>query len=309
MYDTINLRLLNHGNNDYAKNILPYLEEVAEHYLQNQRTITGNVGRLYIEASKTELKIRGGSICKWYLGDNFQTMRKTDMKAAIEKLSDIIHVPIKKAEVTRIDIGQNFLMRFCPVVYLGYLGDLSRTQRLQQSNGLYYKTDRRILCFYDKIKESKYSQKIPPLYKDKNILRYEIRFCKNIAYQMGVNELRAEMLYNGRFYISLLNRWRDNYNNIQKIKKSSMGFSKVKTKRDLYKMGVATYIGIRGGTLKVIEDINELFYKGGITKAQAYDLKQAVKEAGEFNPDVVDGSDDVIEELSTKVNEAIKYYL
>lgn len=308
MYDTINLRLLSEHPNDFKKVVINYLENIGEHYYTDQQTITGDIGRLKVIVSERELKIGGGSICKWFLGDNFKTMRRADMKAAVEKLSDIMHVPIKKAEVTRVDIGQNFIMKFCPMAYFIHLGGLIRTDRLEQPNGLYYNTSRRKLCFYDKNKESRNKQEIPILYRGENVLRYEIRYCNNIAYQLKTNRLTAETLYNGTFYISLLNRWRDTYNSIQKIKSTSINFNMIKTKRELHKAAISLFIEKMGGEAKVTEDIKEALIKKRITKKQAYDLRQAIKEAGEGNNNIVE-ENNIIEELNTKVNEAVKYYL
>lgn len=63
-----------------------------------------------------------------------------------------------------------------------------------------------------------------------------------------------------------------------------------------------------GGETKVTEDIKEALIKKRITKKQAYDLRQAIKEAGEGNNNIVE-ENNIIEELNTKVNEAVKYYL
>ena len=63
-----------------------------------------------------------------------------------------------------------------------------------------------------------------------------------------------------------------------------------------------------GGEKKVTEDIKEALIKKRITKKQAYDLRQAIKEAGEGNNNIVE-ENNIIEQLNTKVNEAVKYYL
>ncbi|MDZ7936354.1 MAG: phage/plasmid replication protein [Emticicia sp.] len=56
-----------------------------------------------------------GSLSKWFLGDNIQTLTRGDMKRATEKLSDTLHLPMSKAKVGRIDLAKNLLMKFKPV--------------------------------------------------------------------------------------------------------------------------------------------------------------------------------------------------
>ena len=126
MYDTVNFRLLQSeaGGVDFLAEMPCFLENVGIHDYNGEAVITGSLNGLKISLNKYQMKIKEGSLCKWYLGDNFQTMGRCDTQRAIEKLSDTLHVPMSKATVTRLDIAQNFITRHPPEVYLNHLGAL-----------------------------------------------------------------------------------------------------------------------------------------------------------------------------------------
>ncbi len=310
MYDTVNFRLLQSkaGSVDFLAETPCYLENVGEHNYNGEMVITGNHKGLRISLNRYQMKIKGGSLCKWYLGDNFQTMGRGDTQRAIESLSDALHVPMGRATVTRLDIAQNFITKHPPEVYFNHLGILKHAERLQMPSGLYYSGNGWKLCFYNKyLEQNKQGEPVPELYKGRNVLRYEQRYTKRIASQLKVCEVTGEMLYNETFYIDTLNRWRDTYKAIPKINDISINFQAMKTKQQLYKMGVLSLTEKAGGQLQMIEQINEAQKRGELTKKQAFDLKQAIKEACKIR-DGLTIPNEAIKELDKKVNEAVMYY-
>lgn len=310
MYDTVNFRLLQSeaGGVDFLSEIPCCLENLGEHNYNGETVITGSLNGLKVSLSRFQLKVKDGSLCKWYLGDNFQTMGRGDTQRAIEKLSDTLHVPMSKATVTRLDIAQNFIMRHPPEVYLNHLGQLRFATRLQEPNGLYYDQTGGRLCFYDKNREQKSHKKtIPELYEGKNVLRYEQRYTKRIASQFRVSEVTGAMLYDEAFYVSLLNRWKDTYGAIQKINDISLNFQAMRTKQQLYKMGVLSLIEQVGGQLQMLNQINEAQRMGELSKKQAFDLRQAINEACKTREGLT-VPNEAIQELDKKVREAVKYY-
>ena len=283
MYDTVNFWLPQSkaGGVDFLTETPYYLENVGEHIYNNgEIVITGNLNGLKIILKEHQMKIRDGSLCKWYLGDNFQTMGRGDTQKAIERLSDTLHVPIREAIVTRLDIGRNFETRFPPEVYFNHLGSLRNFIRLKEPNGIYYCQSSKQLCFYDKIAEPKaHKAFIPKQYEGKNVLRYELRYLERIAAKLHMKEVTAAMLYDEAFYIGLMNRWGDAYMAIQKINDASLNFQAMKSKSQLYKMGVVSLTEQVGGLLQMIEQIKEFQKRGELSNKQAFDLRQAVNDA------------------------------
>ena len=260
MFDSVNFKLTQAEVNgiDFLSEIPCHLDEVSEHLYDGTLIVMGRVGGLKVSLNRFQVKVGNGSLCKWYLGDNFKTMGRGDAERAIEKLSDYLHLPIDKAIVTRIDLAQNFIMEHPIGVYLNHLGPLSHAKRLEQPDGLYYYMQGGCLCIYDKNKEQKSKhESVPSLYESRNVLRYEQRYTNRIATRLNVPEITGALLYNEIFYIDLLNRWRDSFKKIEKINDYTFNFNAMRTKQDLYKMGVLSLIEQAGGQIKSGENLQK----------------------------------------------------
>ena len=293
---------------DFLSEIPCYLENVGEHNYNDMVTITGSIGGLKVSLNRYQIKIKDGSLCKWYLGDNFQTLGRGDTERAVEKLSDMLHVPVSRATVTRLDVAQNFIVRHPPEVYLNHLGTLKYSTRLQEPHGIYYCRTGGRLAFYDKNREQKSNgESIPELYQDRNCLRYELRYTKRVANQFGVEEVTGAMLYDEHFYIKLLNQWKSAYLEIEKINDIQLNFQAMRTKQQLYKMGVLSLVEQAGGQMQMISQITEAQKRGELTNKQAFDLKQAIKEACKVKEGLT-VPNEAIKELNGKINDAVKFY-
>ncbi len=310
MYDTVFLRLIQDNTRrvDFLTELPCILEDVGEHNYSGFPFITGSLNGLKVTASRYQLKIKDGSLCKFYMGNNFQTMGRCDTQKAIEKLSDTLHLPMGKAKVTRMDIAQNFILKHPPDVYFNHLGALRYANRLQEPTGLYYCLNGGRLCFYDKNQEQKsHREEIPDLYKGRNVLRYERRYTQRIASKFGVKEVTGALLSNEVFYVEVVKRWKADYQAIQKINDVTINFQAMKTKQQLYKMGVLSLIEKAGGQLEMISHINEAQKRGEISKKQAYDLRIAVNEACQINGEIT-APNEAIHELDKKIIEAARFY-
>lgn len=310
MYDTVNFRLLQSEARgvDFLAETPCYLENVGEHYYSGEVVITGNLKGLKISINRYQLKIKDGSLCKWYLGDNFKTMGRGDVEAAIEKLSDTLHLPICKATITRLDVAQNFIVKHPTAVYLNHLGMLKYAKRLQEPDGLYYHRRLERLCFYDKSKEQREKgEAIPELYKGRNVLRYEQRYTQRLPTQFNVADVTGALLYDEAFYIGVVQRWRDTYKAINKINDITLNFQAMKSKQQLYQMGVLSMVERVGGEVEMMNQINEAQKRGELTAKQAFDLRKAVKDACKIK-DGLTVPNEAIQELDKKVSEAVRYY-
>lgn len=310
MFDTVDFRLTRceYDRVDFLSEVPCYITDVSVHHYSNGDVITGSLGNLKVCCNEYQIKIKDGSLCKWYLGDNLQTMGRKDTERAVEKLSDLLHLPMDKAQITRMDVGQNFIMRYSPKVYLNHLGELKGAVRLEEPNSLYYSKQGYELCFYDKIREQKAKKEsLPELYENRNVLRYEQRYTGRLAKRLGVPEIKAFMLYDETFYIDLLNRWRDDYKSITKINDIQLNFECMRNRKDLNKMGVLSLVERTGGLNAMLMQIAEAQQQGKLNKKQAYDLRQAVKSACCVKDGLV-VENKAIAELSKKVVEAVRFY-
>jgi hypothetical protein len=113
MYDNIDFRLRNTDvpGIDFLSETPCCFEVEAENVFNGETVIAGKLGNFAVTVGQGVVNIKNGSLCKWHLGDNFQTLGRSDAKRAIEKLSDTLHLPVNKATVARLDIAQNFIVR------------------------------------------------------------------------------------------------------------------------------------------------------------------------------------------------------
>ena len=128
-----------------------------------------------------------------------------------------------------------------------------------------------------------------------------------MATQLNVAEVTGALLYDENFYIRLLNGWRDDYKSIQKLNDTTLNFQAMRTKQDLYKMGVLSLMERTGGQMEMFNQITEAQKRGELTSKQAYDLRQAVNDACSIR-ESISAPNEAIQELDKKVNETVKCY-
>ena len=308
-FDTVNFRLTkDDSDTDFLSETPCYLQDVNEHYFANGNTVlTGNLSGYTVSISDNQIKIKDCSLCKWHLGDNFKEMTRGDTKQAVERLSDLLHLPIDKAAVTRLDFALNIITKHPTDVYFGHLGTLNHYKRLVQPDGVYYCQNTEKYVLYDKVKEQrKAGAVIPDLYQNKNVLRIEQRYLNRIGDRLKT-AVKGETLYNETFYNRLLYRWRDTYNDIAKINDEKINLSIMKTKKDLNRLGILALIERFGGQVEFLAQITELQKRGELSKKQAYDLRTAIKKAMVTNERIT-APNEVITELDGKVKRAVKFY-
>lgn len=314
MLDTVNFKLTQAEVEgvDFLNEITPYLnpDGVALHDYNGQQVVTGKTGNLSVSISPYQVRVKDGSLCKWMLGDNYQGMGRADIKRAVERLSDTLHLPMDRAIITRLDVGLSIPVREPTANYFNHLGVLNYAKRLANDGSLYYyrHSQAERLCFYDKNREQRDNREaIPNLYRGVNVLRYEQRYMARLPSLLGVAQVTGAMLYDEGFYITLLNRWRDAYRAIRKVNEITLNFQAMKTKRDLQTMGVLAMVERVGGEVEMIAHINEAQKRGDLTAKQAFDLRQAVKSACKVR-DGLTAPTEAITELDKKIAEAIRYY-
>jgi hypothetical protein len=323
MIDSIDLKLTEReaGKTDFLQAAQYFDIVTGEHRFDNgEYVVSGYIGNVlensYFETTSSSrgVSIKGGSLCKYHLGNSFQTLTRQETKKAIELLSDLLHLPVDKARVSRFDIAQNIILQNPVEVYYNHLGELKNCKRSPvtdgsgNTEGIYYFGSNTLCCFYNKLNErKKKGQPIPELYQNRNVLRYEQRYKSRLAKTLNVETVTAEMLYSEAFYIEILNRWRDNYFAIKKTNDITLNFGLMKGKKDLYNLGVLALVEMQGGELNLKSQIQEAQKSGKLSKKAAFDLKQAVDAACKEKEGITAKSE-AITELDKKIVEAVKYY-
>src|ERR1035438_207496 len=110
MYDNIDFKLsIEEAQGIDFLNVIPgRLSRQSEtKFSDGAVSITGYLESAKIQVTAQAVKVKDTSLCKWFLGDNFQGLTRGDVRRAVERLSDELHLPMNRANITRIDIAQN----------------------------------------------------------------------------------------------------------------------------------------------------------------------------------------------------------
>ncbi|MDD4993493.1 MAG: hypothetical protein PHR83_14805 [Paludibacter sp.] len=311
MYDNVDFKIksIDVAGVDFLSQIPLHFDVTGEHWFNGENVVTGNLDGYKISVSRSGVNVKDGSLCKYLVGDNFQTLNRKDVKLAIEKLSDTLQLPFDRATITRIDVAQNFIVNHPTAVYFNHLGNCLQYIRLEQPNGLYFTNPKGLLLFYDKTKEQRSKGHIiPELYCDRNVLRYEMRHKARLKDTFKVERVTGAMLYEEAFYKGIIDRWQKSYENIQKINDVTINFEAMKGKKEFDLIGRLCLIQQQGGELAMIKQIVEAQKKGELTRRQADELKAAIRSTCELKMDINKRSD-VIVELDKKVRDAVRFYL
>lgn len=290
---------------NFIKNVPQYLTFITSQGVNLAGAyISGYIDNVKVNITAERVVLSDFSLCKYWLGDNFKTLTKGDTEQAIEKISSILHLPIPRATITAIDFANNFIMQHPERVYYPYLGQAKYYSRLEQPNGLYYKNNLRQLVFYGKEYEQRIKrQPIPELYRNRNVLRYELRLRRQLRKQLKRNEITAGMLSDEVFYIDLLKKWKNEYLAIQKINSKLIGMKPTGSKKVLIE-NLALFTILEMGQAQVLDKVKEWQLSGEINKKQAYDLRTYIKELTKVPID--DMGNELINELNKKIKEAAR---
>lgn len=297
MYDNIDATVYKNicPGTDFIKTVPQYLTNVSNHGVsQFGEYVTGYLDNLKVSISENRVKVYDSSLCKYFLGDNFKTLTKGDTKRAIEKISDCLNLPFHLANVTRIDFAQNLIMQFDEKIYYPYLGEAQYYNRLEQNNGLYYNNQLRQMVFYGKEYEQRAKrQPVPELYKNRNVLRYEIRFKKQLRQQFKQPEITAGLLSDEAFYSNLVKRWKNEYLAIQKINSKLINMKPTGSTKELVdNMAFLSLINL--GQPIFLNIVKEWQKKGVITKGEAKRHREKIMALAK-NPIAEKGNDLIIE--------------
>lgn len=297
-----NINLINTSNfNNYSQ----------QRFESGLITTNGNLKNMRISFNSNYLKIQG-SLCKYYKGENQSTLTHKEIVDAIELLGEELEIPIWFGKLSRIDIGENFIMSLPASSYYNRLAKASKYRnRLEQSSGLYYtngKNCRKKIVFYDKTKEQGKNQVIP-LYCNKNLLRYEVCLMKELDKILNTSDLLVSNLKEQSFYQQLVTIWYDEFKSIQKCRdvisfQDNVLYSTKKFKTQLAVLGMNS-IGGYGEVLKIVEQgKREKKFESG---KQKMDLMKMLKDLNETTCLTI--KNDLIMELEEKIEEVAKNIL
>lgn len=284
MYDTVHFLLTAESveggfSEEVVKKVYNALSNTVggKHLITKEPCFYGNLGNWKIRMSESRLTVKG-SLCKFIMGNQFDLMLPGDVNCGIAKLSEILGVPMEKAHIRRLDIARNIKTEYKPELYWPYLSKLGRFARLEQDNGLYFRTVMCELAFYDKIREMKRKKAVIPLrFRESRLLRYELRFKKDVAKQLNVASVTGATLMEESFYSRMEEEWEQRYYSIVKVRDGGGVPEDVSNPREFQKF--LEYAGIQklGGETKVRDLIDRGRKQGKWSPVQASRMRQHLK--------------------------------
>ena len=307
MYDSVKLYLPEErAGTELLAHTPQLLECTTEHFRAGKVVISGYLNNLKVAVSNEGLSVNG-SLAKYWMDDNIQTLRRQDTEQAIESLSDELHLPVSEANVSRVDFAHNFIMRYEPEVYYNYLGESQYFKRFNQPESLYYNNGNRVKLFYDKKSEAKAkAYELPEIWRGKHILRYEIRYKRRLSKQFKEPEVKAGTLPDEQFYIKLVDRYVSDYQDIHKNPQIHFDIEKMSSPKEFWRQ-LALMKVEEIGQNKLMELIDEWRAKDVFSKPEYYSrLKKEIRELCKKNE--TSESVPVIEELDSKISALKRYY-
>jgi len=308
--DTIGLTLKSDivSNIDLMAEIPLHLTSITYDGLSyGKPTVNGKFHNFDVSINEHRIKIGNASLTKYFLGSSLSMMDRSSIKEAIEKMSDALHLPIEKADVTKFHYARNLMLKNDVGLYLPYLGKSGRYNRLEQPFGINYKITGKEVAIYDKIRETRYRKEpIHPLYNDRYMMRIESRFENNLCKHFNRTIITSKTLYDEDFYMKVNDEWYKDYLSIDKIKTTKIDMQQVRTKEQMKLLGVLSLVQLEGGKTQSIQNLKERYLKKELTKKQYYDLRGLIEQSSSLKLQTIES--DLMIELNQKVKESVRYY-
>ena len=313
MYDTVNF-WIDRENTPKGNpfDVCPYLFDITEHHSSESggHWLTGYLGNYQATINPYGIKLNG-SLPKLLKQSNIYYLTIEEAKQAIEYLSDSLHVDINKAELKRVDVSTGIPTKRPPHEYYPFLGNKIHFKRIETATDtLYYNTYKKVLCFYDKVKEVKKKKAIiPPTLAGCNLLKYELRFVHKLKQQFGQTETpTGRLLCNPEFYRWIVEQWRQEFISINKINQISNYMSdNVKTPKEVENALLAYYIQKAGGQSEINRIMAVAKGKELFKDPKAYTRLKTKLNEHLTAQTTIDNKNDLITELDGKINDIAKY--
>ena len=266
-------------------------------------SIGGNYKGIQIKITESKIYLHG-SLSKFALGDNIQTLNRRSTMDAVNSLSEAFKMNFGDMNLTRIDIANNFIMKHPPEVYWDKLGELRYFNKIIHNNGVYFTKSNEQLLLYGKLQEYKVKGlEIPSIYKSLNMLRYEYRLMGRISKTLKKNEVKIMNLYEEEFYMNLLKIWQDKYFQITKLNNISM--KPTSSAKQLEQIFASMFIQSMGQD-KCLNMVREWQKTNFLDRKIAYDMRNKIrllnnlKDFSEESPH--------IKELDEKIKDSISNF-
>ena len=291
---------------DSVKIIIPG-QRVTENVISNINPLFHGVAGCYKNLRLRDVAaglIIDGSLPKFYLGNNAESLSRGEIRYALEKIEDECHILLKGGLVWVLEFGRTIPVDNPASCYLSSWCELPRFQKVVygSSETVLFQQQCKSYTGYDKVCEMKGRKEVFPLNSSFGV-KLEFKIKKGVA--KFFNKAIAPFdLADQVVYRRLVKKWGDLYFSILKKRTAYLNFndSVITSKRLLERfaaVGLSEY-----GPDRALEGIDIEFQKGKIDKCTRSRLRKTVRDFS--RNDCLYYSDDYITELNQKVAEAIR---
>ena len=252
-----------------------------------------------------------GSLAKFHLGSNIETLARKPTARAVEHLSDALNQPMARARVFRVDLAQTFAMEKPPSEYIRFFLAPPRMSRHDYpGETLTFSNTLRSILFYDKLAEMRRkrerfddrdeNERPSRFHGRSNLLRYEVQFKKSLGRAFHETELRAASLSEPEFYEKMTRKWEEQYFKLGRVCLIGQPVRGTTVKS---RVNFLAAIGLRDyGPQRYFDDIETDLRAGLIDKYQAVRLRKNGREL--LRVEGITAAGDPLEELDAKVRQA-----
>jgi len=220
-----------------------------------------------------------GSLSQFYYNSG-ESLKWSNVKAALEKLEDYLQIKLKGLTLNRIDLESTFVVNKKPSTYYDFLGNRSRFFRNQSLHSLTYSNKNRKLIFYDKKSQisnlSKQDEKLT-----EEFMRFETSyrsgFIKQLHNKYGFDR-SIDSLTDSAVQNFLTHKWFEEYKAIKQEHRPSFQCdinAVADVNRAIYLEGVEAL-----GGRKTVEDMIDRLRKSNpnLTARTVYNMKDSLKK-------------------------------
>ena len=265
MIDFVQISIKDKNSHNFKLSKIPNIYVHNHSSEHNQR---GNLNNLKIYLNESILIIKG-SLSKFYQGENCTPLTIEQVKEAVYILEESLGFNLAKSEITNLEIGVSLIVTEPVLAYSSLFHKKSKytDHVIKGGETVYFIGGNKKFSIYDKGKKMLRSKKeekmIPKLYRNKNVIRLELRFDQPLTILEAFGQaLNPHDLYNPEICHKAQQRFLEFYKSIHKKGQTLLVRDEKKlTKNQINRILAAAYYSesnIPENFLKYSKEINKI---------------------------------------------------
>ena len=280
----------------------------------SRKVITGKIKNLEVYTDKKGINIKG-DLAEYLYGNKWdKSVDMHDVEKIIDDLTNSLELPIYNAKVKELSIVANMHLKQKPELYYPYLISHSSYAKTTTSTSkkvrfsLFDKKNNSLMFFNSSIQYRGIKEIIPKKYRINNLLRYEVKFTYDKTVKTSfIYGLYANNLHTVSIYTSLVNHWKNCYNQIEKDHSPTIkNIDAISTPSEATSFFVRSLLNDKEINRKYEIFMDSLSFNNVFTDSK--NLTRAKLSEPKISP-IFDGSNVLLDELSEIVADTAKDFI